>query len=155
MTEQALELRQLGAEDLAEAWGIESQVFADEPWTKEQLAAELVAFDGYYAGLFLDGRLCGFGGIRGFHEADIMTLGVVPEARGKGFGSLILNDLLGVAKQRNWDPIFLEVRESNRAARALYRNAGFVELGSVRNYYRNPVEDAVRMGLTRRSTRFS
>jgi len=40
---------------------------------------------------------------------------------------------------------FLEVRESNTAARALYGSRGFREIGRRKNYYRRPVEDALVM----------
>ena len=40
---------------------------------------------------------------------------------------------------------FLEVRESNSAARKLYDSRGFREIGRRRNYYRRPVEDALVM----------
>ena len=38
---------------------------------------------------------------------------------------------------------FLEVRESNSAARALYNSRGFIEIGRRSKYYRRPVEDAL------------
>jgi ribosomal-protein-alanine N-acetyltransferase len=41
----------------------------------------------------------------------------------------------------------LEVRASSEAARGLYRALGFVEQGRRRGYYREPVEDAVLMGV--------
>jgi ribosomal-protein-alanine N-acetyltransferase len=40
---------------------------------------------------------------------------------------------------------FLEVRESNLAARALYGSRGFTEIGRRHRYYRRPVEDALVM----------
>ena len=43
---------------------------------------------------------------------------------------------------------FLEVRESNSAARALYGSRGFTEIDRRRNYYRRPVEDALVMRRT-------
>ena len=39
--------------------------------------------------------------------------------------------------------VFLEVRESNRAARALYEKWAFLESGSRRGYYKDPQEDAI------------
>jgi ribosomal-protein-alanine N-acetyltransferase len=39
--------------------------------------------------------------------------------------------------------VFLEVRESNAAARALYANAGFEQTSRRKSYYANPLEDAI------------
>ncbi|MGZ7144902.1 GNAT family N-acetyltransferase, partial [Streptococcus pyogenes] len=43
------------------------------------------------------------------------------------------------------EPVFLEVRESNKAARGLYEKFGFKKVGLRKKYYQNPVEDAVLM----------
>jgi len=51
--------------------------------------------------------------------------------------------LLVQARQTNSDAVFLEVRESNTAARRLYQKLGFEETGRRKSYYSNPVEDAV------------
>ncbi len=142
------ELRELGRGDLAQAWEIERTVFASESWTKDQLEGELLSIDTYYVGAFLGPTLLGYGGIRGFYQADVMTLGVSTDWRGMGIGTRLVRALVFAAQSRGWDPVFLEVRESNRSARALYKAAGFTELGKVRAYYRNPTEDAVRMGYS-------
>lgn len=73
-------------------------------------------------------------------EAEILNLAVHPEFRRQGVG---LELLRGLSVPR----IFLEVRESNHAARALYRRAGFEECGLRRKYYDNPPEDGIVMRL--------
>ena len=63
--------------------------------------------------------------------------------RRRGIGSQLLKELIAIARERKLQTIFLEVRESNVAARALYCKFGFEESGRRKNYYANPTEDAV------------
>ena len=80
-------------------------------------------------------------------ECQINKIAVIPEKRKNGIGKTILNHVLEFTRDigvKNW---YLEVRESNKAAQALYRSAGFSSVGTRKNYYINPVEDAVLMNL--------
>ena len=80
-------------------------------------------------------------------ECQINKIAVMPEKRKIGIGKAILNHVLEFTRDigvKNW---YLEVRESNTAAQALYRSAGFSSVGTRKNYYINPVEDAVLMSL--------
>ena len=80
-------------------------------------------------------------------ECQINKIAVLPEKRKLGFGKAILNHVLEFTRDigvKNW---YLEVRESNTAAQALYRSAGFSRVGTRKNYYISPVEDAVLMNL--------
>lgn len=140
--------RQLGLGDLDQVVRLEQEVFPQEAWSPELLAEELSGPHRYYLGAFEeDGQLLGYGGIAGVWDADLMTLGVVPAARGQGLGRALTEQLIEEARQHGCERIFLEVRASNRAAHELYRSCGFIELGRVRAYYRHPTEDALRMGL--------
>ncbi|MCG6859998.1 MAG: ribosomal protein S18-alanine N-acetyltransferase [Chromatiaceae bacterium] len=80
-------------------------------------------------------------------ECHILNLTVHPRAQRQGFGRKILRRLLAVGRSRDADTAFLEVRASNRSARALYALEGFCETGKRRGYY--PLaegrEDAVIM----------
>ena len=79
---------------------------------------------------------------------ELENLVVAPHARRKGLGKRLLEALLERAGETNSESVFLEVRESNAAARALYEQAGFQQTGLRKSYYTNPLEDAV---LYRRS----
>ena len=76
-------------------------------------------------------------------EAEIADLAVAPMARGRGIGRVLLDRTLRDLSERGVGAIFLEVRESNSAARALYDSRGFVAVGRRRGYYRHPLEDAL------------
>jgi len=55
----------------------------------------------------------------------------------------LIDAAIAEAESRGAESMFLEVRESNRAARALYASRGFEEISRRRGYYRTPVEDAL------------
>ena len=76
-------------------------------------------------------------------EWEIENIAVAGPARRRGLGTRLLGDLLRRARAAGAEAVFLEVRESNHAARALYEKWAFVEGGRRRLYYRSPDEDAV------------
>lgn len=76
-------------------------------------------------------------------EWEIENIVVAETAQRSGLGSQLLRSLLEVARQRRASAVFLEVRESNAAARALYTKFGFLLGGPRKAYYRNPDEDAI------------
>jgi ribosomal-protein-alanine N-acetyltransferase len=90
------------------------------------------------------------GGVLGFlvarhlvPEWELENIVVAPSARRQGHGNRLLNALLAVARETNSASVFLEVRESNAAARTFYERAGFEQSGRRRSYYTDPMEDAV------------
>lgn len=90
--------------------------------------------------------LIGFGGLwLGLDEAHVTTVAVEPPRRRQGYGRLLVHALVELAREYRMDSVTLEVRESNRAARELYRRYGFHEVGHRRGYYIRPQEDAVIM----------
>ena len=80
-------------------------------------------------------------------EAEILRIAVDPDKRRKHIGSALMDELLDFGDNEGYVSIFLEVRESNEAARALYEKSGVDTIGKRVDYYRNPVEDAVIMEL--------
>lgn len=80
-------------------------------------------------------------------EAELGDLAVDPEFRGRGIGSFLLEASIETARRRGAEVLYLEVRESNRAARALYDGRGFQTVGRRPGYYSEPREDACVMRL--------
>jgi len=78
-------------------------------------------------------------------QAHIVTVAVIPEARRRGYGRLVLHGLIELAHAAGMDSVTLEVRVSNDAARALYRRYGFYEVGVRKRYYADNREDAIIM----------
>ncbi len=71
----------------------------------------------------------------GAREAHMLNLCVRPELQNKGYGRAILADMMDLARRLRADILFLEVRPSNLAARALYERLGFNELATRTGYY--------------------
>ncbi|SEQ40335.1 ribosomal-protein-alanine N-acetyltransferase [Ectothiorhodospira magna] len=83
-------------------------------------------------------------------ECHLLNLTIRPERQGQGLGRHLLQALLEIAKARNAQIAFLEVRPSNEAAIALYRSLDFNEVGVRKRYYpaREGREDALLMART-------
>lgn len=82
-------------------------------------------------------------------EHEILNIAVDQAFRRKGIATLLLANFLHDLERSGVSEVFLEVRESNFAARSLYRKFSFIESGHRPAYYRDPVESAV---LLRRRT---
>ncbi len=88
--------------------------------------------------------------VRGFviarvldQEWEIENIAVTGPARRRGLGTRLLGEFLEMARSGGAKAIFLEVRESNLAARDLYEKCAFTESGRRKLYYREPDEDAI------------
>jgi ribosomal-protein-alanine N-acetyltransferase len=68
-------------------------------------------------------------------EAEIMTIAVLPKARGVGLAKVLLRHHLGRLAALAVRQVFLEVAEDNRAALRLYAAFGFAEVGRRQGYY--------------------
>jgi [ribosomal protein S18]-alanine N-acetyltransferase len=96
-----------------------------------------------------DGDLVGY--VIGWYvldEGELANLAVAQEARRHGIGRSLLDAMLDDAASRAASRIFLEVRESNEAARQLYAQRDFEYVGRRKRYYRSPVEDALILRRT-------
>lgn len=71
-------------------------------------------------------------------EAEILTLGVVPERRRCGLGARLVEECALMARDAGAEQLFLEVAADNAAALALYAGRGFRQVGRRENYYRPP-----------------
>ena len=68
-------------------------------------------------------------------EAELLTIAVHPDMQGQGLGQKMLDQVIEQAQRHQAEQVFLEVRESNHSAIALYERAGFCQLGQRNNYY--------------------
>lgn len=76
-------------------------------------------------------------------EWEIENIAVTGSARRCGLGSRLIGEMLDHVRSHGGKTVFLEVRESNRAARSLYEKWAFIEVGRRKMYYQNPAEDAL------------
>jgi [ribosomal protein S18]-alanine N-acetyltransferase len=131
---------------LEEAVGIERRSFSD-PWTRGMFRSEIQLFDTSYARAALQGgRLAGYMlAVMIPDEAHLGNVAVHPDARRQGIAQRLLDDLLAECRRTGVRRVTLEVRESNQNARNFYYKNEFIDVAIRKNYYRNPVEDAIVM----------
>ena len=84
-------------------------------------------------------------------EAEVLTVGVRPEARGAGTGRRLVQAALEAARAEGAERVFLEVAEDNLAALRLYAGCGFGEVGRRRRYYPRPDGGTVDALVLRRA----
>lgn len=147
-----LSLLWAGAERAADLGGLHSQLF-DETWD-EATFASLLEHPGTTALVAQAGRppiLLGFViGQMAADEAEILSLGVAPQAHRAGIGLRLVQGLARAVARAEARQLFLEVAADNSAARALYAKAGFAEVGIRRGYYLRhgaPAVDALTLAL--------
>lgn len=153
-----VQVRPARVEDLARVAEIEAASFSD-PWSDDafivslklphirflvaeaHVEAHVVAGAGESAGApALEGYVIAM--VLG-PEGEIADIAVTPDARGRGVGRALLDEIIVDLRGRGVRTLYLEVRESNAAARRLYASRGFGAVGRRRGYYRGPTEDAL------------
>ena len=132
--------------DLAGVMEIEKASFAT-PWSSKTFLNLLRRPN---AALFVaeaaPGRIVGYAVVWfAGPEAELGDLAVEGASRGRGIGSALVGTVLDEAARRDVTEIYLEVRESNEAARRLYERHDFEILNRRPKYYTDPVEDALVM----------
>lgn len=142
--EPGFNLRPMRDQDVEAVLGCERAAY-EFPWSAEIFSDCMRV--GYNCWIVEVGRLVVGHGIMsiGAGECHVLNLCVHPKWQGMGLGRRLLRRLLALARTKGADTAFLEVRVSNRLARALYASEGFCEIGERRGYYpaRNGREDAV------------
>jgi ribosomal-protein-alanine acetyltransferase len=125
----------------------ERDMFGTEAWTRGSYLTELADTRGrYYLAAFDDGALVGWAGVLVVADtAEILTVGVVPAARGRGIARMLVGALRDEARRRGAREAFLEVRVDNAAARQLYASEGYAEIDTRPGYYDAGRVDAVVM----------
>ena len=145
--------RAMAASDLPAVLALELAAYPF-PWSQGNFVDSLAA--GYLAWVRHDARqqlVADCGAQPGYQETHLLNLTVAPQQQRRGHGRALLLALAGWARQRGDAALWLEVRHSNAAGRALYAGAGFDEVGLRRGYYPDTQqrrEDAVVMRLALR-----
>lgn len=130
-------IRAAGLRDLDTLESIEKASFGSDAWSSAQVRDELVG-DRIVLALVDEFGVRGYASIRLFvPEAELMRIAVGLGSRREGVGSQLLQAVQDAAAARGADRLLLEVAEDNEAALALYRRAGYREVGRRRNYYRS------------------
>ena len=141
---ETFRIRLARTDDIPALAAIDAECFS-EPWSESGFADFLSGDSAVCAVAEEDGQVVGYAGMLvSFGDGDITNIAVTAGYRRRGIASGLIRGLKmtpGVTR------LFLEVRESNAGARALYEREGFVIDGRRRNFYSHPREDAVLMSL--------
>jgi [ribosomal protein S18]-alanine N-acetyltransferase len=138
-------LRPAEAGDIAAIAVIEQSCFAD-PWSAESFRRLLHVPPAIFLVALFPPEPAIVGYIIAFavdRDAEVLNVAVDPKYRGRGLAGQMVDAVLIQLGARGVRAVFLEVRESNAAARSLYASRGFREIGRRAKYYRRPVEDAL------------
>jgi ribosomal-protein-alanine N-acetyltransferase len=142
----ACRIEALGGEaDLEGVLQVEAASFTN-PWTREMYTWELQnrSVCHIYVVRLPDCRVAGFCAFwLVFDEIHINNVACRPEHRGQGLGTRLMQHVLAEASRLGATSATLEVRASNVEARRFYERLGFTIEGLRRNYYTDPVEDAL------------
>lgn len=136
-------IRSARVDDLAFMAAIEHAVFTD-PWSLAALRATLEGAATQVLVAEVDGGVAGYVIVQVVvDEAEIQNLAVAPGHRRQGIATALV--LRAIERAAAWGAarVFLDVRESNEAARRLYARLGFDQVARRRGYYRRPREDAI------------
>ena len=133
-------------EDMARVLEIEVGSFFP-PWTFDAFYDELDRDDSFFA-VARDGDVLGFVILRRMgDDGEIINIAVDESARRRGIGDMLVRAALRCADENALESVFLEVRPSNDAAIALYTKHGFKPVRLIKDYYTDPLEDALVMAF--------
>ena len=137
-------LRDMTPDDVPQVVSIEAASFSD-PWPR---SAFLDLLTRPYARLRVaadaSNTVLGYCVLlRAADEGEIANIACAAVSRRQGVAGRLLDDALAAADAGQAESVYLEVRTSNVAARALYASRGFEMIGRRRGYYQQPAEDAL------------
>lgn len=132
--EPELSLRPMRLDDVEAVLAVEQSIYP-YPWSAGNFR-DAVRYGNSCWVAELDGQLAGYAVLlAAAGEAQLLNLGVASRFQRRGRGRRLLDFMLLEVRRLGAGEMFLEVRPSNFAALALYRRAGFVQVGQRRNYY--------------------
>lgn len=136
-------LRDMLPADLPTIVAIEREAYS-VPWSETTFRGLLRRRDAEMIAAESNGRVVGYAVFWCvLDQGELGNVAVAAEARGTRIGARLLEEVLRRASRRGVREVFLEVRPTNLVARRLYEQYGFSAVGRRRNYYQEPVEDAL------------
>jgi len=153
-------IRPATADDIPHMLALEKRCSTAAHWTQQQYQLSIQSSDEAFRRLVLVAQPASpsenrSAGILGFLVArrlgpdwELENIVVSEMFQREGIGRRLLEELLSQTRETGGDALFLEVRESNTAARSLYEQVGFHPAGRRKSYYQHPQEDSI---LYRRS----
>ena len=130
--------REANAFDLAVFVSLDKELFPYSPWSASQYKEEFSAPTRHFVVAVDESQdIIGYAGVfaPGQAEADILTVGVVPEHRGKGIAKALMALITDWAKAQGSIAMMLEVKIDNSEAIGLYESLGYAKLNVRKDYF--------------------
>lgn len=138
-------IRQMEKKDIEQVERIEKEIFSI-PWSAHSFEDAAMTKENIYLVCECNGVIAGYCGLwTVLGEGNITNMAVDKEYRKRGIGEALMKEMEKRGRQKDVDIFFLEVRQSNAAARRLYDKMGYKEIGTRKRFYERPVEDAIVM----------
>ena len=136
---------ELKNEDVLVVAEIEKECFS-KPWSEKAIKTAINDDLSHFIVAKIGNEVVGYGGMYSvMGEGYIYNIAVKRKYRKFGIGTNIVNELVNYSKIKSLNFLSLEVRKSNTPAINLYSNCGFEKIGNRKNFYTNPLEDAIIM----------
>jgi len=130
--------REANAFDLPVSVSLDKELFPYSPWSASQYKEEFSAPTRHFVVAIDESQdIIGYAGVfaPGQAEADILTVGVVPEHRGKGIAKALMALITNWAKAQGSIAMMLEVKIDNPEAIGLYESLGYSKLNVRKDYF--------------------
>ncbi|MEW5795114.1 MAG: ribosomal protein S18-alanine N-acetyltransferase [Candidatus Zixiibacteriota bacterium] len=144
-SEMELVIRPMHKADLKRVMSLESNAFSD-PWPLEAFREHINDPEAGALVAEREGEIVAYACYQlENHKLHLTNLAVDPTLRRKSIAKQVLAHILDLARDRECELVYLEVRISNEAARCFYEASAFRTVDRWVRYYRSPVEDALIM----------
>jgi len=124
--------------DLPVFVSLDKELFPYSPWSASQYKEEFSSPTRHFVVALDDQQsIVGYAGVfaPGAAEADVLTVGVVPEQRGQGIAKALMALITDWAKAQRSTAMMLEVKTDNVAAIGLYQSLGYTKLNVRKDYF--------------------
>lgn len=136
-------IRKMTSADIFSAAEIEKKCFV-HPWSEQSFESEMSRENSVFLMAFDGETPVGYVGLSSVLDEGYMgNLAVIDAYRRKGIGKTLMLELIKECQALDLAFVTLEVRASNQPAIRLYQNLGFTQVGCRKNYYKEPLEDAL------------
>lgn len=138
-------IREMKEEDIPFVCDIENSIFS-KPWSASSFISSIKDRNNIYLVVEEENQIIGYCGLWGIvGEGQINNVAIKKECRNKGIGKKMLQKLLELGKENGLEEFTLEVRVSNKNAIRMYHSLSFKDAGIRKNFYEEPLEDAIIM----------
>lgn len=124
--------------DLPVFVSLDKELFPYSPWSSSQYKEEFSAPTRHFVVALDDAQsIIGYAGVfaPGGAEADVLTVGVVPDQRGKGIARHLMAMITDWAREQGSTAMMLEVKVDNAEAIGLYESMGYSKLNTRKDYF--------------------